>query len=248
MAEMKVGDLVREARTRAGLTQEKLAAQVGGGLQASDIGKCERKQADLTKEQLKKIAVACGVSQASLVNAPKNLPAADAKSAAKTTAAKTAAKTTAAKTAPKTTTAKTAAKTTAKTTSAKTAAAKTAAKTTTAKTAAKTTAARTTEAKTAAKATAAKTTAAKTTAAKKTAEKKTTATGTSMKVSSAEKKLIEAYREASAENKKTALNVLKGEYSENALRLLNLAGGEDPASSVGDASGSFLSDLTGGLF
>ena len=235
MAEKKVGDLVKEARTKAGLTQEKLAQQVGGGLQASDIGKCERKQADLTKEQLKKIAVACGVSQASLVNAPKNLPAATAKTAAKTTAkpaAKTtAAKTTAAKPAAKTTAAKTtAAKTTEKTTAAKTTAAKTAAKTTTAKTAAKTTAAKT---------------AAKTTAAKKTTEKKTPAAGTSMKVSAAEKKLIEAYREASADNKKTALNVLKGEYSERALQILNLAGGGDPASAVGDALGSLLGKLTG---
>ncbi len=114
MAAKKVGVLVKEARTAAGLTQEKLAQKAGEGLTASDIGKCERGTADLTAAQLKKIAVTCGVTQASLLNAPKNLkttaakkPAAKATAAAKKT--ETAAKKPAAKkteTAAKTTAAK----------------------------------------------------------------------------------------------------------------------------------------------
>ena len=138
MASKKVGVLVKEARTKAGLTQEKLAKAAGEGLTGADIGKCERGTADLTNNQLKKIAVACGVTQSSLLNAPKNLSASSVKKAA---AAKTA---TAAKTstaAKKTTTAKTAAS---KTTAAKTTAAKTtAAKKTTSSGASKKTAAKT---------------------------------------------------------------------------------------------------------
>ena len=135
MAAKKVGVLVKEARTAAGLTQEKLAKAAGEKLTAADISKCERGEADLTAAQLKKIAVACGVTQTSLVNAPKNLSAAAAKKAAeaakaaekKTTAAKSAEKkTTAAKTAEKKTTAAKAAEK--KTTAAKGAEKKTAAK------------------------------------------------------------------------------------------------------------------------
>ena len=37
----KVGTLIKEARTAAGLTQEKLAKKVGGGLSAADISKAE---------------------------------------------------------------------------------------------------------------------------------------------------------------------------------------------------------------
>ena len=108
MAEKKVGALVKEARTAAGLTQEKLAKEAGEGLSAADISRCERGEADLTAAQLKKIAVACGVTQKSLLEAPKNLKAA----AKKTDATASSAKTTAAK------------KTDAKASSAKTAAAK----------------------------------------------------------------------------------------------------------------------------
>ena len=184
MATKKVGVLVKEARTAAKLTQEKLGK--AAGVTANEIGKLERGEIDLSAAQLKKIAVACGVTQTSLVNAPKNLSAAAAKkaaAAAKTTAAKTtAAKTTAAK---KTTTAKTAAAK--KTTAAKTTATKTESKTTAAK---KTTTARKTEAKT--------------TTAKKTEAKKPVtpaSANTSMKVTAAEKKLIEAYRTATSDNK-----------------------------------------------
>ena len=70
MAAKKVGTLIREARTEAGLTQAQLAKEVAG-LTASDISKAERGEKDLTQAQLKAIAKATGVSQASLLNAPK---------------------------------------------------------------------------------------------------------------------------------------------------------------------------------
>lgn len=67
----KVGTLIKEARTAAGLTQEKLAKKVGGGLTAADISKVERGEMELPGAVLKKIAVATGVTQASLLNAAK---------------------------------------------------------------------------------------------------------------------------------------------------------------------------------
>ena len=70
MATKKVGTLIKEARTAAGLTQEQLARKISG-LSASDISAAERHQKDLTQVQLKKIAKATGVTQASLLNAAK---------------------------------------------------------------------------------------------------------------------------------------------------------------------------------
>jgi len=64
----KVGTLIKEARTEAGLTQEQLARKIAG-LSAEDISLAERGKKDLTQEQLKKIAKATGVTQASLLNA-----------------------------------------------------------------------------------------------------------------------------------------------------------------------------------
>ena len=112
----KVGTLIKDARTAAGLTQEQLARKVAD-CSASDISKAERGEKELTQTQLKAIAKATGVTQKSLLDAAKGT------TGSKTTAAKTtAAKTTAAKT--------TAAKTTAaKTTAAKKPAAKTASST-----------------------------------------------------------------------------------------------------------------------
>ena len=66
----KVGTLIKEARTGAGLTQEQLAKKISG-LSASDIGKAERGEKDLTQEQLKAIAKATGVTQKSLLEAAK---------------------------------------------------------------------------------------------------------------------------------------------------------------------------------
>lgn len=210
MAAKKVGELVKEARTAADLTQEKLAKAVGGNLTAADISKCERGEADLTAAQLKKIAVACGVTQASLVNAPKNLSAAAAKKAA---AAKSGtAKASAAK------------KSTAKTGTAKTSAAKK----DTAKTAAKTQ-----------------------------APKTPANANTSMKVTAAEKKLIQAYRGAASDRKKAALKLLEGEYGDAIDKILSLSsaagGGASSSGSssgapevIGDLLGSVLGGLLGG--
>ena len=64
----KVGTLIREARTNAGMTQEQLARKVRN-CSASDISKAERGEKELTQDQLKQIAKATGVTQASLLNA-----------------------------------------------------------------------------------------------------------------------------------------------------------------------------------
>ena len=98
------------------------------------------------------------------------------------------------------------------------------------------------------------TTAAKktTTAAKKpattAAKKPATPAGanTSMKVTATEKKVIEAYRSAGADLKKISLKVLKGEYSDTALKVLDTVGGGGVPESLGDGLGSFIGNLLGG--
>ena len=146
----KVGDLIKEARTKAGLSQDKLAGMIEG-LSASELSKAERNEKELTQAELKAIAKICGVTQKSLLEAPSG--------AKKTTAAKTSS------TAAKTSTAKT---TTAKTSTAK----KTTAKTTAAKTAA--------------------------------------SSSDAVKLTAAEKRVLELYRAADATTKKNAEAVLKG--------------------------------------
>ena len=68
MASKKLGNLIKEARTEAGLTQEQLARRISG-LSASDISEAERGLKDLTQEQLKRIAKETGVTQTSLLEA-----------------------------------------------------------------------------------------------------------------------------------------------------------------------------------
>jgi len=165
----KVGTLIKEARTGAGMTQEQLAKKVKG-VSASDIGKAERGEKDLTQEQLKLIAKATGVTQKYLLDAAKGT----------TTAKKT------------TSTAK-------KTTS-------TAKKTTTS------------------------------------TAKKTTTSSTSVKLTAAEKKLVELYREADADTKKSVMALLKGEEENNGL-LGNLLGGKN--NKKGE---DILGNLIGGMF
>ena len=157
----KVGALIREARTGAGLTQEQLAKKVDG-VTASDISKAERGEKELTQTQLKLIAKATGVTQASLLNAAKSGTAAKKPS---TTAKKPAA--------------------TAKKPAASTA---------------------------------------KKPAAKKEEE---------IKLTAAEKKLLELYRAADKNTKDAALKVLKGEKQD----LLSLLGGGDLLGSVTDLLG-----------
>ena len=79
----KVGTLIREARTKAGFTQEQLARKIKG-ISADDISKAERGEKDLTQAALKEIAKATGVTQKSLIDAAKG------GSAAKKTASKAA--------------------------------------------------------------------------------------------------------------------------------------------------------------
>ena len=147
----KVGDLIKEARTKAGLSQDKLAGMIEG-LSASELSKAERNEKELTQTELKAIAKICGVTQKSLLEAPSG--------AKKTTAAKTSSA---------------------------------AAKTSTAKT-------------TTAKTSTAKKTTAKTTAAKTTASSSSDA----VKLTAAEKRVLELYRAADATTKKNAEAVLKG--------------------------------------
>ena len=152
----KVGALIKEARTGAGLTQEQLAKKVDG-VTASDISKAERGEKELTQTQLKMIAKATGVTQASLLNAAKGT----------STAKKTAS------------TAKKLAASTAKKPAA---------------------------------------------AAKKEEE---------LKLTAAEKKLLELYRAADKNTRDAAVKVLKGEKQD----LLSLLGGSDLLGSVTDLLG-----------
>ena len=67
----KVGELIKKARTDAGLTQEQLAKKVDG-VTSSDISKAERGEKELSQAALKQIAKATGVTQASLLDAAKS--------------------------------------------------------------------------------------------------------------------------------------------------------------------------------
>ena len=86
MASNKLGTLIKSARTGADMTQEQLARKIAG-LSASDISLAERGQKDLTQAQLKQIAKATGVTQASLLDAAKG-SSAKKPAAKKTTTAK----------------------------------------------------------------------------------------------------------------------------------------------------------------
>lgn len=155
-----VGKLIKEARTKAGLTQEQLAKKMGGGMTAAQISRAERGEETLTQAQLKTVAKITGVTQASLLSAAR-----ESKPAKKQTAKSTA----------------------------------------------------------------------------KSAAKSTAATA-SMKVTAAEKKLVEAYRKADSDTRKAALRVLRGECGELVTRLLG------KSDNVADDLADHLGDLIGGLF
>ena len=70
MAKKNVGTLIKEARTAAGWTQAQLARKVSG-LSADDISKIERGVVHPSDEQLRKLAKVLGVTQKSLLEAPK---------------------------------------------------------------------------------------------------------------------------------------------------------------------------------
>ena len=155
-----VGKLIREARTKTGLTQEQMAKKMGGGMTAAQISRAERGEEPLTQAQLKTVAKITGVTQASLLSAAR-----ESKPAKKQTV-----------------------KSTAKTTA------------------------------------------------------KSTAATASMKVTAAEKKLVEAYRNADSDTRKAALRVLRGECGELVTRLLG------KSDNVADDLADHLGDLIGGLF
>ncbi len=178
MATKKIGTVLKEARTAAGLTQEQLARRVSG-VSAADLGRVERGEADFTQAQLKAIAKVLGVTQASLLNAAKagekKTEAAKKKDSAKKT-----------DTAKKTETAKK--KETAKKTDGKE----------------------------------------KSSSAKKEEE---------IKLSAAEKKLLELYRAADKDTKEAAMKVLKGEKLEGGLLSLLSGGGGGLLDGVTDLLG-----------
>lgn len=95
MAAKNVGTLIREARMAKGLSQEKLASEIEG-LTASDISKTERGDKELSQTQLRAVAKVIGVTQKSLLEAPKggtSSTTAASTSAKKTTASSSAKKT-----------------------------------------------------------------------------------------------------------------------------------------------------------
>jgi transcriptional regulator with XRE-family HTH domain len=158
----KVGPLIKEARTGAGMTQEQLAKKVEG-LTASDISKAERGEKELTQAQLRAIAKATGVTQASLLNAAKESTAAKKPATTAKKPASTAKKPAASAAKKPATTAKKPA-----------------------------------------------------TTAKKEEE---------IKLTAAEKKLLELYRAANKETREAAVKVLKGEKIEDGGLLSSLLGG-----------------------
>lgn len=74
MAAKTAGTLIKEARTAAGMTQEQLAKKLDG-ITAADISKAERGEKNFSQAQLKQVAKALGITQASLLNAAKGKPA-----------------------------------------------------------------------------------------------------------------------------------------------------------------------------
>lgn len=144
----KVGPLIKEARTNAGLSQEALAKKIKG-ISASDIGKAERGEKELTQAVLKEIAKATGVTQKSLIDAAK----ASTYSTKKTTSSSK-----------------------------------------------------------------------KTTSSSKKTTSSSTAKKSSMQVTATEKKLVELYREADTETRKSALAILKGEQPDSSDILSSLLG------------------------
>ena len=89
-----VGPLIKDARTKAKLSQTALAEQLDG-VTASDIGKAERGEKELSQSVLRQIAKLTGVTQSSLLNAAKESTYTAAAAEKKPAAASTAKKTTA---------------------------------------------------------------------------------------------------------------------------------------------------------
>ena len=150
MASKKVGVLIKEARTAAGLTQEKLAQKVDN-CTASDISKAERGEKELTSTQLRQIAKATGVTQSSLLNAPKGGTGSGKTSSSSSSSSSTSS----------------------------------------------------------------------TAGKKKTSSSSSSASKKTMTVTATEKKLVELYREADSDTKKSVMNLLKGVEDESSAILSN---------------------------
>lgn len=104
----KVGPLIKDARTKAKLSQTALAEQLDG-VTAADIGKAERGEKELSQSVLRQIAKLTGVTQSSLLNAAKESTYASAAKPAASSAKKTSASEAAKKPAASSTAKKTAA-------------------------------------------------------------------------------------------------------------------------------------------
>ena len=220
MATKKVGELIKEARTKAGLSQTALAGMIDG-LSASDLGKAERGEKELSQTALKAIAKATGVTQKSLLEAPSGV------AAAKKPAAGTAAKKTGTSTAK---TSGTAAKKTSSSSAKTSSSSSTAAKKTGSSTAKTGSSSSTTAKKTGS-------TAAKTGSS--------TAKTTAEELTSAEKTMLNAYRKADAQTRKAALKLLKGEKDEDILSALlqSFTGGNGGGSALGGGLMELLGNL-----
>ena len=194
MAKKKVGDLIKEARTNAGLTQEQLAKQVEN-VTASDISKAERGEKALTQAALKQIAKATGVTQKSLLEAPTGATAAK-KTSGTTDAKKTGTSTDAKKTGSSTSSKKTGTSTESKKTGSSTSSKKTGTSTDAKKTGSSTSSKKT---------------------GATSGSKKTTSSSDAVKLTAAEKRIIELYRKADADTKKEVEALLKGEKEDGDL-------------------------------
>lgn len=71
MATKKSGALIKVARSRSGMTQEKLASKADCGLTAADISRIERGEGSLSQAQAKELAAILGITQSSLLDALK---------------------------------------------------------------------------------------------------------------------------------------------------------------------------------
>lgn len=222
----KVGELIKEARTAAGLSQARLAELVEG-LTAADVGKAERGEKDLTQAVLKEIAKATGVTQKSLLEAPKGGSSASTSSkndsASKASQSKNGSKSgSSSKTASKS------------------------GSTGTSKAASKSGSAAKSTSKSTSKTSASSKTSSKTASNKSSG----TSSAETEKLTNAEKQLLKLYRAADSDTKKAAVSLLKGEKSELQNLIGSLLQNSSAAQAImsGSSGGnSTASDEDGGL-
>lgn len=88
----KLGNLIKEARTKKGMTQAELASAVDG-LSAATLGKMERGETEAEEAVVRSIAKVLGVTQTSLVEAMSRKGSSAKSGSAKTGTAKTSSKT-----------------------------------------------------------------------------------------------------------------------------------------------------------